>query len=110
MAGIPETVADRRFDAYWPQLEANIEAARAAAPSGATQEPERRAEGDVLNEILLHVRSLRSELEGPSRNEPAPTAAQRREREFQRFVSDLATAHGMEVYEIEGASPTERSP
>lgn len=102
VAGIDEAVAGRRFDAYWPQLEAEIEAAKAAAPGGAEAEPERREEADVLDEILLHVRLLRSDLDGRPRRDPAPTQAQRREREFQKYMTDLSAEHGMEVFEIQG--------
>lgn len=108
VAGIDEAVAGRRFDAYWPQLEAEIEAAKTAAPGGADAEPERREEADVLDEILLHVRSLRSDLEAPPRRDPTPTTTERRQREFQRFVTDLAAAHGMEVFDIRGIASGDR--
>lgn len=102
VAGIHETTVNKRFDAYWAQLETEIEREKAAIRPGAASEPEPRAEGDVLDEILLHVRSLRSDLEGSLRHEPAPTTIQRRKHEFQKFVTDLAAAHEMEVWKIVG--------
>lgn len=102
VAGIDAAVADKRFNVYWPQLETQIDAAKAAAPSDAAAMPERRDEVDVLAEILLHVRSLRSDPVSPPLPDPTPTVSQQREREFQRFVTDLAASHGMEVFSIKG--------
>jgi hypothetical protein len=107
VARIDDAVAGRRFDAYWPQLEAEIDAARSDAPGGPAK-PLRRAEADMLDEVLLHVRSIRSELESAPRRDPTPTASQRRQRDFQKFVTDLAADHGMEVYEIRGHTLSDR--
>lgn len=101
VARVDPAMAGRRFDAYWPQLEAEIDAAKAAAPLGAAV-PERREEADVLGEILLHVRSLRSDQVTPPRGDLTPTAAQREQHDFQKFVTNLAAAYGMEVHEIKG--------
>ncbi|WP_154795790.1 TIR domain-containing protein [Occultella kanbiaonis] len=101
VAGVDQAVAGRRFDAYWSQLEAKIDAAKAAAPGGAAV-PERRREADVLDEILLHVRSLRSDRVNPPRSDLIPTTAERHEQRFHKFVTDLAAAHGMRVFDISG--------
>lgn len=108
VAGKSEAVTDMRFDPLWRQLEEQITAARDLASGGDEGRPEPRPEGDMLDEILLHVRSLRSDLEGPAHREPTPTRAQRQRQEFQEFVTKLAAAHDMDVFEIEGTGWNDR--
>ena len=62
VAGIDERVAAQRFEVYWPQLEEKVESAKEkAATQPASKRAKRRDDADVLDEILLHVRALRSD-------------------------------------------------
>jgi hypothetical protein len=63
VAGIDPAVVDARFAAYWASLEEKIREALATAPSSPAEVKAPRPEGDVLDEILVHVRALRSESE-----------------------------------------------
>lgn len=68
VAGIEEFVADERFDTYWPRLQDKIEVAKSKAAEAATKagQPKEkpRDQAELLDEILLHVRQLRSDAEG----------------------------------------------
>jgi hypothetical protein len=108
VAGIEQRVVDQRFEAYWPQLEQRIAAAKQRAAEGQPVKP-RRNQADVLDEILLHVRQLRSEIEAA----PAASAgdldlsvgSSRRQMEGEDdLVSGLvrlAASHGLRVFQVE---------
>ncbi|GAA1962825.1 hypothetical protein GCM10009798_23260 [Nocardioides panacihumi] len=62
VAGVGEGVITARFAAYWDALETTIAAAKeVAAKNGKPRQPS-RDQADVLAEILLHVRRLRSQV------------------------------------------------
>lgn len=94
VAGIEERVVAERFEAYWPKLEAKIGAAKAAATQGQPSQP-RRGQADVLDEILLHVRALRSEGEagGPRARKGEGRAA------FREWLDVLAGEHRLEIFQ-----------
>jgi hypothetical protein len=67
VAGIDERVVEARFAAYWGDLETRLETAKAdEATTRAQPVKPRRDATDLLDEILLHVRALRSESDSVS--------------------------------------------
>lgn len=64
VAGIDLLVTERRFELTWPDLEPDIESARAAATesAGRTSAPTKRDDSEVLSEILEIVRGLRTDM------------------------------------------------
>lgn len=100
VAGIAEHVADARFEAYWPQLEKEIAAAVKAAATAAgapSKKKAEREESDVLDEILLHVRALRSDAETRRPSRPKRLS----DNGYTLFVEELAGKHGLKVNRIE---------
>ncbi|WP_028660376.1 TIR domain-containing protein [Nocardioides insulae] len=102
VAGIEEGVAGQRFEVYWPQLEAKIEAAKEkASKHPTTRRTKRRDEADVLDEILLHVRALRSDrdpeyvLGDPNRRRREKRAVDRHA--LHQMLDRLAAEHGLKV-------------
>lgn len=94
---VDTSTALKRFEAFWPELEAEVRRARAAAPSG---QIEPRTEWDMLSEILERVRrmgaspaavpsSLIEEIEYMVEElERPPTALDFREPDYsERFIS-----------------------
>lgn len=100
VAAVDVAVADQRFDVYWPKLAEQIKQAKARTSDGTPTKSERRDKADVLDEILLHVRSLRSDLPSSSQQRTPPTVRQRLAQDFQRSATKLAQAHEMDVHDI----------
>lgn len=98
IAGIAELTVNARFSTFWPQLRDKIESAKAEESKENHVVAAPRDEADVLDEILMHVRSFRS---GSVLPNLTPTGSQKIQNDFQRFVTDLAAKHGMKVFDIE---------
>lgn len=100
VAGIEESVATARFEAYWPQLAEKIETAKTNAARPQKQQT-KRDEADVLDEILLHVRALRSDGESnPPRSlagTPLKGNSSAKERYFHKFITELAASYDLTV-------------
>jgi len=102
VAEIHQQVATARFEAYWPQLEEKIEKAVAGVAAKPTKKQEKRDVADVLDEILLHVRALRSDGESSGVAERAA----RRAGGFRRFLDGLAAENNLKVDEYPEVSDT----
>lgn len=99
VAGIAENVADERFGVYWPKLEERIQAAKAAAAAEHGDndgEQSERPEGEVLDEILLHVRALRADSDGRAVSRGRHASRQ----SYRRFVERLGAQFDLKLLEI----------
>lgn len=106
VAGIDERVAAERFDAYWPRLEPKIAAAMQQSGKMEPTQP-RREQADVLEEILTHVRQLRSATE-PTVTAPANFVGERarqlgrqRLQATDRTIEALAEGHNLRLHGID---------
>lgn len=98
IAGVAESTAKERFNNFWPRLKSDIDSAHDEEPNTGEAVPATRAETDILDEILMHVRSFRS---GYASQGLVPTTTESMHNEFHRFVTELAGEHGMRVFDIQ---------
>ena len=105
VAGIDRSVADTRFEAYWPQLEVKVEEAKqSVTASGQAAKPERRDKDAVLDEILLHVRTLARNADEAR----SPRSSAAATRAFHRWLDRRAAEHGLQVIEYPAGRGTGR--
>jgi hypothetical protein len=98
VAGIPEAVVAQRFEVYWPSLEIAVTTAKENAEAPA-EKPTTRKQADVLDEILLHVRALRTDNEPAARpSSPQPGKSGNVAIPFERWFNNLAAQHNLAVY------------
>lgn len=71
---LPQPSLEMIFEKWWPDLEANVQAALARLPS--QSESTRREPNDIFDELLLRVRNIQKQVEGVIlRGAPAHEAA-----------------------------------
>lgn len=110
VAGVDATVVDGRFEAFWPQLEAAITAAKSRAEEPATKQT-KRPQGEVLDEILLHVRALRADGEPLLRTLSGAVLGEKRVVEhrdlsFSKKVTTLALKHNLRLLSVSPSADT----
>ncbi len=89
--GVERSLADARFEGFWPQFEPKVAAAKKNAKKPAA-ELVRRPLADVMDEVLLHVRALRSSPSGSERDERSDPRTEAR-----RNLEVLAAPFNLEI-------------